>query len=208
MTTMEDSQEHKITLKGLTNAEENILTSTPLLGNGRRTHAIMQSNFHYRCRRQRCCVSSKAALLILLWNVILVAGFESLLDPNFFRALFTYMNHGEMTNISVVMYSVVAFLFLFYPLAGCLADIRWGRYKTVVYSVRVIWGSLVAMAVLGGVAVASIMVPAIVVFSAKPDDNYPNTIQLTMIFIVSVVFGIPTLVAFLLIPCGLVSVLM
>jgi muramidase (phage lysozyme) len=43
------------------------------------------------------------------------------------------------------MYSAAAFLFLFYPLAGCLADIRWGRYKTVVYSVHVIWGSLVAI---------------------------------------------------------------
>jgi peptide/histidine transporter 3/4 len=149
-------------------------------------------------------VSSKAALLILLWNLILVAGFESLLDPNFFRVVFeTDDDFSTTISLSVILYSVVAFLFLFYPLAGCLADIRWGRYKTVVYSVRVIWGSLVAMAVLGSVASMSILIPSVIL--ELPDlDNYPNTIQLTVIILVGVVFGIPTLIAFLLIPCGLI----
>ena len=80
--------------------------------------------------------------------------------------------HGNY-NANFIMYSVVAFLFLFYPLAGCLADIRWGRYKIVVYSVRVIWGSLVAgvTVVLGGVAAVS-MIP---VFLKSQD---PNNIQL------------------------------
>ena len=197
MATIKASQQHQI--KDLASAEENIPTSretAPLLRIERRnTRARMRSKFH--CRRQRCCVSSKAALVILLWNLILVAGFESYLDPNFFRAVLKF---NSDFNKSVIMYSVVAFLFLFYPLAGCLADIRWGRYKAVIYSVRVIWGSLVAMAVLAGVAVASIL---ILRFSKSP-DNYPNTIQLTMIIIVSVVFGIPTLTAFLLLLCGLI----
>ena len=121
MATIEDSQQHQI--KDLASAEENIPTSREtesLLGNERRNiHTRMRSKFH--CRRQRCCVSSKAALLILLWNLILVAGVESLLDPNFFREL------GNNFNVSVMAYSVMAFFSLFYPLAGCLADIRWGR---------------------------------------------------------------------------------
>jgi hypothetical protein len=163
MATIEDFQQHQI--QDLASAEENNniiptsgeLETAPLIqnkGQKVRTCARMQSNIH--CRHRRCCVSSKAALLILLWNLILVAGFKSLLDPNFFRVLF---ETSDSFNTGVITYSVAAFLFLFYPLAGCLADIRWGRYKTVVYSVRVIWGSLVAMLVLGGVAAASIMIP-------------------------------------------------
>ena len=154
------------------------------------------------CRYQRCCVSSKAGLLILVWNLILVAGFKGFLDPNYFRVL---LETVDDFNSSVIPYTVVAFLFLFYPLAGCLADIRWGRYKTVVYSVRVIWGSLVAMVVFAGVALAS-MIPAFL----KSQDIYnmynPNSIQITIIILVGVVFGIPipTLIAFLFIPCGLV----
>ena len=117
-------------------------------------------------------MSSKAALLILLWKLIIVAGFKGFLDPNFFRVL---LETNDNFNSSVITYSVVAFLFLFYPLAGCLADIRWGRYKTVVYSVRVIWGSLVAVVVFAGVAMASILITPI--FKKPQDlDTYPNII--------------------------------
>ncbi len=201
-----DSQQQKI-FRDLASAEENIPISretTPLLGNkGRKTRTRMQSNFH--CRRQRCCVSSKAAILILLWNLILVAGLEGLLDPNFFRIMFGTEYSFNTTSFCVITYSVVAFLFLFYPLAGCLADIRWGRYKTVVYSVRVIWGSLVAMVVLAGVAVACILTPMFL----KPRDTYPSHIQFIMIFLVSITFGISTLVHFYLCSVVLfVSVLM
>ena len=202
MATIEDSQQHQI--KDLACAEENIPTSgetAPLLRNERRnTRARMRSKFH--CRHQRCCVSSKAALLILVWNLILVAGFKVFLDPNFFRVLFkfTHETDDNFNSLSVIMYSVVAFLFLFYPLAGCLADIRWGRYKTVVYSVRVIWGNLVAGVILAGVAFASIANPLL--FNSR--NNNPNTIQDITIFLVYIVFGIPVIIAFLLIPCGLV----
>ena len=202
---MANTEQHQ-SIKDMATAEENTPTSrggaTLPFGNKRRKiHARMQTNFH--CRRQRCCVSSKAALLILLWNFILVASLKGFLDPNYFGIILFRINDDNrttMTQSSVIIYSVVAFLFLFYPLAGCLADIRWGRYKTVVYSVRVIWGSLVAIVVFAGVAVASILIPMFL----NPQNNYPNTIQLTMIIIVSVVFGIPTLIAFLLISCGLI----
>ena len=202
MATIEDSQQYQI--KDLASAEENIPDSasretTPLLGNrGRHIRKGAQSNFY--CRRQRCCVSSKAALLILLWNLILIAGLEGLLDPNFFGIMFGTDDDFNTTSLSVITYSVAAFLFLFYPLAGCLADIRWGRHKTVVYSVRVIWGSLVAGGVLTGVAFASIIIP----MSLKDPDTYPNKIQLTMIILIGVVFGVPAFIVSLLIPCGLV----
>ena len=133
-----------------------------------------------------------------MWNLILVAGFKGFLDPNFFRVLF--VNGDPYGILSVTMYSIVAFLFLFYPLAGCLADIRWGRYKTVIYSVRVIWGSLLAMTVLGGV-VASILIPVLL---KSPDTLAANAIQLIILGLVGVVFGIPALIVALLMFCGLV----
>ena len=72
-------------------------------------------------------------MIVLLWNLILVAGLESLLEPSCFGILFGSIDSLRATILSVSTYSMVGFLFLFYPLAGCLADIRWGRYKTVVY---------------------------------------------------------------------------
>ena len=80
MATIEDSHrqtEHEI--KDLSTAEENMYTSerTRLVGNKRQT-------IKCRWRHQRCCLTSKPALLILLWNLILVAGLQSLLGPNYF----------------------------------------------------------------------------------------------------------------------------
>jgi hypothetical protein len=62
---------------------------------------------------------------------------------------------------------------------------------------------IVAMVVLAGVIIATILIPMSKV------DTYPgNTCQLTMIVLVSIVFGIPALIAFLLYPVVLfVSVL-
>ena len=124
--------------------ENNVSASaecTPLLGSERnRVFMTLKQKFH--CRSQGCCLTSKAAVLILLWNLILVAGLKSFFDPSFYN----YMVGNELIDIksitilSGIVYSVIAFLFLFYPLAGFLADVRWGKYKTVANSVCVIWG--------------------------------------------------------------------
>ena len=107
MATFEDSQQHQI--KDLAGAEENIPTSretAPLLRNERRSiRARMSSNFY--CRRQRCYVSSKAALLILMWNLILVAGLKGFLDPNFL-ILFEII----LTQVSSCMPAFIAFLLI------------------------------------------------------------------------------------------------
>ena len=120
MATIEDSQQQEI--KDLASVEEDTSTireSTPLLRNKeRRTSARMQSTARSRCRHRRCCLTSKAAMLVLLWNLILVAGLECLLDPSFFGILFGSIDSLRATILSVSTYSVVGFLFLFYPLAG------------------------------------------------------------------------------------------
>ena len=75
-TDSEDTRQHQII--DLASAEESISTSreTASLSGIEKlnTCARMRSIFHCRC--QRCCVSSKAALLILLWNLILAAVLE------------------------------------------------------------------------------------------------------------------------------------
>ena len=118
MATIEDSQQQEI--KDQASVEEDTSTireSTPLLRNKeRRTCARMRSKSH--CKHRRCCLTSKAAMLVLLWNLILVAGLECLLDPSFFGILFGSIDSLRVTILSVSTYSVVGFLFLFYPLAG------------------------------------------------------------------------------------------
>ena len=99
------------------------------------------------------------------------------------------------------VYGFSALLLLFYPLAGHLADIRWGRYKTVVNSLCVILWSLVLATVLVCVAILSFIRAMIL----SPDTYPSNTIQSIVLAVVCVVFGLPILISILLILCGLVS---
>ena len=48
---------------------------------------------------------------------------------------------GQLQTYATSFYAILAILYLFYPLAGCLADIRYGRYKIVIYSLRIMTGS-------------------------------------------------------------------
>ena len=116
---------------------------------------------------QRLCesilIKSKAVNIILFWNtlVCLLYGSLPLINPeNVFVLLagkllrrFVYsqtlFNATEgsitfMNMIGSVVYGVIAVWLLFYPLAGYLADVRYGRYKVVISGLKVIWfGSLI-----------------------------------------------------------------
>ena len=83
-----------------------------------------------RCGRSRKCVSSKAALLILLWcfAVDFLGGF--IFNPDMQLTIFASLN--TIMVLSVYVSGVISTCF--FPLAGFFADTRCGRYKTVVTS--------------------------------------------------------------------------
>ena len=85
---------------------------------------------------------SKGVRLLLLWNFIVAFAFESLMStdpdsyllPAVFGAIRKYKFSGAI-------YAANAFILLFYPLAGYLADVKYGRYKTVTRSLWVMFCS-------------------------------------------------------------------
>ena len=106
---------------------------------GHSTNLMLQIN-------KWCCVKSKATFLILLWTSLISFSFATLIDPNLYLALGTLASQQRSIVFSVqvtppVVFSLFALLYLFYPLAGCLADIKCGRYKTVTYSLWCIFWS-------------------------------------------------------------------
>ena len=146
--------------------------------------------------------SSKAALLILVWNLIISFGILGLLDPTALIYLASVNSESLISGLLILYYGFSALLFLFYPLAGFLADIQWGRLKTVVNSLCTILWSLVLAMVLVGVAILG-FIP--VMIQTHDQDTYPNTIQTIVLAVVCLVIGIPVLVALLLVLCGLVA---
>ena len=102
-----------------------------------------------------------------------------------------------------VSYGFTGFLLLFYPLAGCLADIRWGRHKTVVNSLCFILWSLVLVVMLGGLATVG-LIPLM-------GSDWPislNTKQTISSVVLFVVFGLPCLFGLILFLCSLIALML
>ena len=98
-----------------------------------------------------------------------------------------------------VSYGASAVLLLFYPLAGCLADIQWGRHKTVINSLCFILWSPILIIVLGCLAVIG-SIP-IMIFAA---DSL-STIQIITLVVLGLVFGLAAFFGPLLLLCSLVA---
>ena len=80
-----------------------------------------------RYRTTRKCVSSKSALLILLWCFVLGLWNGVVLNPDLYLRNF-------IVSYALAGYFLVAFIFCFFPLAGFLADVKYGRYRTAKFS--------------------------------------------------------------------------
>ena len=170
--------------------------NTPLLGNrSRHGQAGCCSKVKSKFKSRRCCLlSSKAALIILVCNLIVSFGLSNFLDPSLYAT--TYY---EFIIISIT-YSANALLLFFYPLAGYLADVRWGRHKTVINSLCFTFWSAVSILALGSLAVLC-SIPLMVI---SPDRMNPPQF-ISIIIVLGVLFGIPCGLGVLLILCSLVA---
>ena len=116
-----------------------------------------------RYRSTRKCVSSKAALLILVWSFVIGLLGGMMLNPEIITT--TFFNYF----LQLLIYGSIAFVTCFFPLAGISADIRFGRYKTIITSIYVVLLSLfllILSSILGGLLVFDDNIkPFITIFS-------------------------------------------
>ena len=104
----------------------------PLLGTNRRRCWVGS------CLRRRC-IKSKSALLILCWKIFVTLTYGYVIEFGLVAAtdipyLWVDKPEGQLQIYATTFFALLAILYLFYPLAGCLADIRCGRYKTILHS--------------------------------------------------------------------------
>ena len=94
-----------------------------------------------RYRSTHKCVSSKAALLILVWSFVIGLLGGMMLNPDIITT--GYFNYF----MQLLMYGGIALVTCFFPLAGILADIRFGHYKTIITSIYLVLISLLLLIV-------------------------------------------------------------
>ena len=138
----------------------------PLLQKNKKLKGIL----FFRRFRQSILIKSKAANMILFWNILVELIFGLFADPgNLFVLVFNLFEVSPFFTRDVIVfyimigsgvYGVIAFWLLFYPLAGYLADVRFGRYKVVMCGLKTMWGSLLSL-IICGVVICSIGLPVI-----------------------------------------------
>ena len=78
----------------------------------------------HSCFTRPCCIGSKAARLILLWNFAVILSYQMAYTLNTFQV--------SVANVlPLVTFTSVAVLS---PVAGLLTDIKFSRFKTVLYT--------------------------------------------------------------------------
>ena len=96
------------------------------------------------CRVRR--LRSKGAILVLIWNVLL---FGYLGTTNSVIAYFALNSPGVVPEYAWLLTSLIeaVSMVLLYPFAGWLADVYFGRYKIIQYSMWLMWIGMVAMGI-------------------------------------------------------------
>ena len=201
------------------NGEE--FQSTPL-----KLTRVCYKKVRSKFKNHRCCLwSSKAVVLILVWNLIISVAFKSFFDPSLYTTIIKFGNYEDYyyedyyyedyyyedyyyDYISFFMlfglsYGISALLLIFYPLLGFLADVCWGRYTTVRNGLYFLIWSIIIMIVLTGLA----LLGSIPMFFL-PDQYYEysiSTIEIITIAVLCIVFGVPVLLGAILFICSTVA---
>ena len=145
--------------------------NTPLLISSDKEAKIKQSMLSRL--KDRVFVKSKAANMIILWNLLVSFLYGIMLNPGVSivglnnviadtsgvsivglnnviadtSGVETYILLNLSMTIGPSVYGCVAICLLFYPLAGYLGDVHFGRYKTVRCSLWTIWIVLLTVGV-------------------------------------------------------------
>ena len=146
-------------------------------------------------RHATICLRNKSAVLILFWSLLAGILHWVCTDPYSLIARLTKYDIERDIFIIGSVFIFYALLQLFYPLAGLLADVRYGRYKCVI-------GSLWSFA--GGVVVLSV-----VAFALKYSPHYlkldDHSWSYAVLAIMLAFLGIPAIVGALLFLASIVA---
>ena len=99
--------------------------------------------------RRQSCLKSKPVILILVWTFLASVLHWIFTDPSSVVTPVSLLYFFDNSSFIIVIgstYVYFAILQLFYPLAGYIADVRYGRYKCVIGS---LWGFIAGSVLVG-----------------------------------------------------------
>ena len=141
----------------------------------------------YRFRRKLtskfkriACLRSKPVILLLIWSFLISTLHWNYDQYNCVIIIISSFSGLDFLSAIVSVYTIFAIFQLFYPVAGLLADIRYGRYKCVI-------GSLWAFVI--GCCFLPMMIGGLFVF---PFDSRPWSYAILACAVAMI--GVPTVI--------------
>ena len=137
-------------------------------------------------------MTSKSALLIMCWNLFITIIIAQWLDTSNYLLIPKLVDKTKFQKVTPAFLSFLAILYFFFPLAGYLADVKCGRYKTVTNSLWLIFWSALFLTI-----GAYVLVLTTTYLSNIRVLDHSHRFTVTVI-LVAVGVGLPTLSAALL----------
>ena len=150
-------------------------------------NTIKQKIYCPRLSFNAVCLKSKSAILALCWSLLAAVLQWYYSDPAVF--IIIHGSFNNLTSVLIPVYGFFALLQLFYPLAGMLADLRYGRYKCVLGSLWCLIFGFPFWLVLVGLVLFAV---------------FPSAFKLSIMTVILVFLGVPTVIGILLILSSIV----
>ena len=147
-----------VTVQQSRDLDSNVTETTPLVM--KNSNVKKRKSGLLRRLRESVLIKSKAANMILFWNTMVYLIYGFVLNPDIIFTIPVYQlesnqNFSKFISTSSLefinmigsgVYGLIAVWLLFYPLAGYLADVRYGRYKVVVsFGLRIMWMAVMVL---------------------------------------------------------------
>ena len=173
--------------------------------------------------RESVLIKSKAANMILFWSALAHLWYGFMLNPdNIFTVPINQLFHisplvyndpysninkllnatsGAITFINMIgsgVYGLIALWLLFYPLAGYLADVHYGRYKVVVsIGLRMMWMAFMVF-IIGESVISILFWPIFNLWGPYADHKLYNL----LVSVYAVLSGVMGLLFYLMVSIG------
>ena len=140
-------------------------------------------------------IKSKSAILVLIWSFLAGILHWAYTDPGSVITSLVIINERDfLIEIVGSMYVYFAILQLFYPLAGYLADVRYGRYKCVIGS---LW-CFVVSSISAGVVITIGFVVKLYLVDGPVDYNSTQWVTRTAVYVIVVLLVPPVVIGIFL----------
>ena len=117
-----------------------------------------------RCNWKNFCISSNSALMILLWSFLISLCYNLACYPESYSQIF-FVTIPVYVQVSLFAYGGSAFVYMFYPLAGFLGDVKCGRFKMVKTSLKLTTIAIIALIIIAGIITGAILLMTLVAFN-------------------------------------------